>query len=304
MNRRVGRACLASLVRRVFLVPGLLLVFVATGNGLAAAADDTVADTARRIVALSPHAVELLFSIGAGNAIVGTVAYADFPAEAKQIPRIGSYHGVQIEQVVALKPDLIVAWQGGNKAADLSKLRSLGFRLFYSQPQNIPQIARDLTALGELTGNQVQASVQSKRLLDRYYKIKAQYQNKRPVKVFYQLWHDPLRTVGSGAWLNSLIGDCRGDNVFADADGDYPLVSIEAVLGKNPEVIMVPNNPADVAAKTAIWKNWDEVDAVRRDNIFTINGDLLHRFSPRALRGLELLCESIDRVRKPESGSR
>ncbi len=259
---------------------------------------------AQRIVALSPHSVELLFSIGAGDRIVGTVEYADFPAGAKQIPRIGNYHGIQIERVVSLKPDLIVAWKGGNKAADLNKLRSLGFRIFYTQPKNISEISTDLIALGELTGNRKQATARSRRLMDRYLDIKSRYRNRRPVRVFYQLWHDPFRTVGSGGWLNSLVSDCRGENVFLDAEGDYPQVSMEAVIAKNPEVIIVPhhpgNNSANSTARTDIWKTWGVVEAVRQERVFTINGDLLHRFSPRAVDGLALLCEMIDRGRQSD----
>jgi len=261
------------------------------------AAFSVSAETAKRIVALSPHAVELLFAIGAGDNIVGTVEYADFPVEAQRIPRIGSYHGIQVERLISLNPDLIVAWKSGNKMADLNKLHSLGYRIFYTHPQNIAQISKDLVALGEITGNVSQAETQSSQLAEWHQSIKAKYGNRRPVKVFYQLWHDPLRTVGEGRWLNSLISDCRGENIFAGSGSDYPQVSMESVIKINPEVIIVPHHSGHVGAKTALWNGWEEVDAVRLKRVFTLNGDLLHRFSPRALDGLELLCELIDQGR-------
>ena len=123
---------------------------------------------AMRIIALSPHAVEMLFAIGAGDRIVGTVEYADYPEAALAIPRIGNYTGIQLEQVVALKPDLIVAWKSGNKITDLKKLESLGFNMFYTQPKNIPQIGHDIKRLGELTGLQNNAEKVIETLNKRY----------------------------------------------------------------------------------------------------------------------------------------
>ncbi len=253
---------------------------------------------AQRIIALSPHAVELLFTLGAGDRIVGTVEYADYPEAAKAIPRIGSYHGIQIEQVVALAPDLIVAWKSGNKVADLEKLSSLGFSLFYTHPRNIPQIGEDLKQLGALTGHTKEAEKAAADLNQRYEKIRTQYANQQPVRVFYQLWHDPLRTVGEGSWINTLIEDCGGQNLFATAESDYPLVAMASVITKNPEVIVVPHHSGSVGAKVEIWKNWPEVDAVRNQRIHTLHGDLLHRYTVRALEGLTQLCEVIDQARR------
>lgn len=253
---------------------------------------------AQRIIALSPHSVELLYAIGAGDRIVGTVEYADYPKEALKIKRIGSYTGIQIEQVLALKPDLIIAWKSGNKSADLAKLESLGFNVFYTHPKNISQINDDLKKLGEMTGLQNNAQKVINGLKVKYKKIKGQYSSKKKVNIFYQLWHDPLRSIGSNNWIESLITDCGGVNLFNDSKAPYPLVSLESVLVKNPEVIIIPHHSGSAGAKSEIWKNWPEITAVKEKRIFTLNGDLLHRFTPRALDGLKLLCEKIDEGRK------
>ena len=251
----------------------------------------------KRIIALSPHSVELLYAIGAGDRIVGTVEYANYPESAKEILRIGNYNGIQIEQVIALKPDLIVAWKSGNKAADLEKLESLNIPIFYTSPKDIPEISVDLRKLGEKTGLQANAEVVIKQLTAKYQSIVKNYQNKRPVKVFYQLWHDPFRTVGKGSWIESLIKDCNGENLFNDTSTPYPVVSLESVLVKNPEVIIIPHHSGEIGAKKGIWKDWKEIDAVANQRLFTINGDLLHRYTPRSVDGLAKLCEAIDSAR-------
>jgi vitamin B12 transport system substrate-binding protein len=255
------------------------------------------AKPAQRIIALSPHAVELLYAIGAGDRIVGTVEYADYPEAAKQIPRIGNYTGIQLEQALALKPDLIVAWRSGNKDSDLKKMESLGLNLFYTHPHSISDISKDLIALGELTGLQDNAQQVIAQLEKKYQNIIHRNKEKRPVKVFYQMWHDPIRTVGPKSWVESLIADCNGENIFNDANSDYPLVSLESVLIKNPEVIIIPHHSGNIGAKKSIWDNWPSIDAVKHQRLFVINGDILHRFTPRALDGLEKLCKAIDAAR-------
>jgi len=224
----------------------------------------TVIKPAKRIIALSPHAVEMLFAIGAGDRIIATIDYADYPAEALKIPRVGNFSGIQIEKIIALQPDLIIAWKSGNKTADLDKIQSLGFTVFYSHPKNIPGIISELN---------------------------------KPVKVFYQLWHDPLRTIGSDNWIESLIKDCNGHNLFHDINTPYPVVSLENVIAKNPQVIIVPHHSGSDAINKEIWTKWQNIKAIKKNHIYAIDGDLLHRFGPRAVEGLKQLCEAIDRAR-------
>ncbi|MET1256205.1 cobalamin-binding protein [Aliikangiella maris] len=250
-----------------------------------------------RIIALSPHSVEMLFAIGAGDKIVGTVEYADYPKAAQNILRIGSYAGVQIEQVVKLKPDLIIAWKGGNKLSDLRKLASLGFNIFYTHPKQIDGIFIDMKLLGEKIGHQQQAAQVINKIKKQYQQITEKYAEKRPVKVFYQLWHDPLRTVGPGSWVESLLEDCHGQNVFSDAENEYPVIDFESILARDPEVIIVPHHSGNVGAKKQIWQNWKNIQAIKNDHFTVIDGDLLHRFGPRAVEGLAQLCHAIDQAR-------
>ncbi|MCP3675436.1 MAG: ABC transporter substrate-binding protein, partial [Gammaproteobacteria bacterium] len=117
------------------------------------------------------------------------------------------------------------------------------------------------------------------------------------VRVFYQLWHDPLRTIGPNNWNESLINDCNGINVFHDASTTYPTVSLEDVLSKNPEVILIPYHSAKTWEKTQIWHKWKNIDAVKNKMIRVLDGDLINRFGPRAVEGLESLCVAINSAR-------
>jgi len=249
---------------------------------------------AQRIIALSPHAVEMLFAIGAGDRIIATLEYADYPKAALDIPRIGNFTGIQIEKVIALQPDLIIGWKSGNKLADLKKLESLGFTVFYSHPQNIADISSELIKIGELTGLINNAEAAAKNIQEQHQKIIHRYAHKKKVSVFYQLWHDPMRTIGADNWNDALINDCNGDNIFNNTNTPYPVVSLENVLSKNPEVIIIPHHSGSVAVQKDLWNKWQHIKAVKQNRIFTLDGDLLHRFGPRAIEGLELLCEAIN----------
>ena len=253
------------------------------------------AEPAKRIVALSPHSVEMLYAIGAGDSIVATTEYADFPEAALNIPRIGGYHGVQIERILELEPDLVVVWASGNKLEDIQRIKELGFKVFDSNPKTLEAVADELEALGELTGNQAQA----KQAADDYRAKLVQLRNdnfaKPEVKVFYQLWSTPLRTVAKNSWIQQIISVCHGDNVFVDAASDYPQVSLETVVLKHPQVILQSQDEGNIIGIN--WSEWPEIPAVKNQQIYQLNADLLHRAAPRALLGVEALCDALDKAR-------
>ena len=251
--------------------------------------------TAKRIVALSPQSVEMLYAIGAGDAIVATTDYADYPAQAKNIPSIGGYYGVQIERVIELNPDLIVVWQSGNKMEDIKQLQDLGFNLVNSDPKTLADIATDLELLGKLTGH----SIKAKQVADDYRQqladIKSQNQTKPVVKVFYQLWSTPLMTVAKGSWIQNLIDVCHGENVFYDAASEYPQISIENVLLTGAEVILQSQDEGNILGIN--WSDWPELPAVKNQHIYQFDADLLHRATPRAIWGVNAVCGALDKVR-------
>lgn len=253
------------------------------------------AEPAKRIIALSPHAVEMLYAIGAGDTIIATTDYADYPEAAKKIPRIGGFYGIQMERVLELNPDLIVVWDSGNKAEDINQLRALGFNLYGSDPKSLEGVAKELEALGQLTGHVEKANNAAAAYRAELNRLRSENAGKSEPKVFYQLWSTPLMTVSKNSWIQQIISVCHGQNVFYDADSDYPQVSLENVLLTLPEVILQSEEEGNV--KGVNWSQWPEIPAVKKQHIYQINADLLHRATPRALLGVKALCDALDKAR-------
>lgn len=254
-----------------------------------------IAAPAKRIIALSPHSVEMLYAIGAGEAIVATTDHADFPEAALAIPRIGGYHGVQVERILELEPDLVVVWGSGNKAEDITRIKELGFRVFDSNPDTLDEVADELESLGELTGHRVQAAKVAADYRQQLKLLRSENLAKSGVNVFYQLWSTPLMTVANNSWIQQIISVCHGDNIFADAANDYPQVSLESVVLKQPELILQSQDEGNIIGVD--WSEWPEIPAVKNHHIYQLNADLLHRAAPRALLGVEALCDALDKAR-------
>lgn len=256
---------------------------------------DVLAQPAKRIIALSPHAVEMLYAIGAGDTIVAATDYADYPEAAKKIPRIGGYYGIQMERVMELNPDLIVVWDSGNKAEDINQLKTLGFNLYGSDPKTLEGVAKELEELGQLTGHVEEASKAVAAYRAELIRLRVENAKKSEPKVFYQLWSTPLMTVSKNSWIQEIMSVCHGQNVFYDADSDYPQVSLENVLLTLPDVILQSEEEGNV--KGVDWRQWPEIPAVKNQHIYQINADLLHRATPRALLGVQALCDALDKAR-------
>lgn len=252
---------------------------------------------AQRIIALAPHAVELLYMLGAGDRIVATTEYADFPEAAKNIPRIGGYSGIQIERVLELNPDLIIAWKGGNKDQDIEQMQALGLPVYLSITKKLDDIPKEMLALGEKTGLQEKAQASALAFNTQLEKLREQNKSKIPVKFFYQLWSEPLRAVAAGSWINELLTGCGGVNIFDDRTLDYPQVSIETVLLQKPEIIIIPSQHGSKIEAGDKWASWPEIPAVKNQQIHFINGDILHRFSGRILLGMQAVCDVMDQAR-------
>ena len=273
------------IIRPVYV---LLCLFLASYSSFA---------TEQRIVALAPHIVEMLFDIGAGENIVGTVEYADYPEAALTIPRVGGYHGIQIEKVLALKPDLVMVWQSGNKVSDIEQMEKMGLNIIYSLPHNIEDVASELRHLGKAIGHEEQAEVVANNYTKKLEKLRQDHANIKPMKVFYQLWPEPMRTINKETIINQMIEVCQGQNVFADNPTAYPQIGIENVIVAQPEIIIYPDEKSAIEQPIIDWLKWPEIPAVKHNRFIHINADLLHRFSTRMLEGIEDMCEKIDEFR-------
>lgn len=278
---------------------GLLFLLSATFSLSTSAEDETSGKL--RIVALAPHIVEMLFDIGAGNEIVGTVEYADHPEAALNIPRVGGYHGIQLEKVLALKPDLVIFWRVGNQTSDLEKLKALGIAVALSEPNKIDDVATELRYFGKLTGHQVQAEQAALAFEYKLLAIRQENKKKQGIKVFYQLWSEPMMTVNKTTWIDQLMTICQGDNVFAENPTPYPKIGIENVIVAQPELIIIPEEKSKTPQPVIDWSLWSDIPAVKNNNFITVNADLLHRFSTRMLLGVADMCKKIDNIRAKKS---
>ncbi|MDQ5905867.1 MAG: iron complex transport system substrate-binding protein [Pseudomonadota bacterium] len=257
-----------------------------------------LAQPAKRIISLAPHMTETLFAAGAGAQIVGTVDYSDYPEVAKKIQRVGGYSRFDLEAVAALKPDLIVGWQSGNAAAHLDKLKGLGYTMYVSQPNRIEDVASEIERLGTLAGTSATANAEAKRFRDKLAALRAQYTGKATVRTFYQIWKQPLMTVGKNQIISDAIRLCGGENVFGALTQMAPTINVEAVIAANPEAIIASGMGDSRPEWLDDWKKWTSIEAVKRDNLFFVQPELIQRHTPRLLEGTEILCKHLEAVRE------
>ena len=253
---------------------------------------------AKRIVTLAPHATEMLYAAGAGDRLIGTVEYSDYPPAAKKVPRIGSYDRFDLEAISALKPDLVIAWETGNPAAPVDKIRALGLTVYASQPNRMEDVAGQLERLGQLAGSEAVANQAAERFRQRLAGLRAANADKPKVRVFYQIWKAPLMTVGGPQIITSAIELCGGENVFGKLEQMAPTGNVEAVIAANPEAIIASGMGDSRPEWLDDWKKWTSIEAVKRDNLFFVPPELIQRHTPRLLEGAEILCRHLETVRE------
>ena len=259
-----------------------------------------LAQPARRIISLAPHATELLFTAGAGNALVGTIKGSDAPPEAARLPVIGDVNALDLERILALAPDLIVTWPY-TTPAQVELLRARGIAVFVTDAHRVDDIARDLEALAELAGTAAAGRAAAATLRQRARAVAAP-PGARRVRVFYQVASGPIFTIGGRHLIDGAIGACGGTNVFADSALPAPQVNIEAVLERQPEAIVAATARARRPAWLDAWRAWPQLPAVRRDSLFVVDADLLHRAGPRFVDGMAQLCRTLEEARRRAGG--
>lgn len=255
---------------------------------------------AQRIISLAPHITEMLFAIGAGSQVVGVVSYSNYPAKAKEITNIGGYNKLDIETIVSLQPDLIVAWASGNSKNDIDQLIKLGLPVYINNPKKLLDIPETMIRLGYLSGHRQQARNLAQQLRDRNQYQLDKYKNSRPVSVFYQIWAEPLMTLNGEHIFSDLLKSCGAENIFADLSSLHPRLDVEAVLSRDPELIVVSGMGQARPEWLDSWRQWSQLHAVKHDNLVYIHPDLLQRSGPRLFDGQEQLCNVIDQVRQKE----
>ncbi|KAG9611735.1 hypothetical protein KCV01_g2325, partial [Aureobasidium melanogenum] len=258
----------------------------------------TLAAPAQRIVSLAPNITDALFAAGAGSHVVGTSRFSDHPDAAKAIPIVGDATTLDLERIVSLKPDLIVAWKSGTPAAQVEKLSRLGIPVFYAETTRLADIAPAVRRFGTLAGTEATANRQAAAFDTALATLRTTYAGRKRLKVFFQVWDKPLMTIGRAQIIDDAIDLCGGSNVFADLAQPAPTVTQEAVLARGPEAIITAGN--DVSS-LAMWKKSAFLPAVKHDNVFVVDAPTLVMPSPSILPAVETLCRRLDEARRRDS---
>ena len=252
---------------------------------------------AQRIISLAPYITELLFAAGAGEAVVGATEFSDYPEAARSLAQVGGGGGLDLEAIMVLQPDLVVAWQSGNPRGQVERLQSLGITVFSSEPRRLQDVPETLRRFGRLAGTESVAAAQADSFNRRYAELQQHYAQRPKVSVFYQIWEQPLMTLNGEHLFSDVLRLCGGENVFNALPTLAPQIDTEAVLLANPDVIVIAADDGGSPLLTA-WQRWPQLSAVKQGHVYAIQRDQLVRHSPRILDGAERLCELLDDVRR------
>jgi iron complex transport system substrate-binding protein len=270
---------------------------------------------AQRVITLAPNLTEMVFAVGGGAQLVGTVATSDHPEAARAVPRVGDHQRLDIERIVALRPDVVLVWHHGNAGRELAQLEAAGLRLVYLEPQRLDEIARAIERVGTLLGREDAATQKALALTSALAALRATHVADEPVRVFYQVWQQPLMTVNDRQLVSDVIRLCGGRNVFGDLAQLVPQLSTESVVAEQPEVIMAARETGPEAAAGgarrepghpafAMWSGFTQMPAVKHRWLYTLPGDVISRQGPRIDQGARALCQALDEVRAERAQKR
>jgi len=250
-----------------------------------------VAVAAERILALAPHACEILYAIGADQDIVGAVSYCDYPQAAKELPRVGAYNRINVEAALALAPTMAIVLD--KQTLGVKQLEQLGVKIIQSYPKKVDDVLLDIRRIGKLTAHEKQATQLADNLQHRLEKLRYRAPS---IPVFYEIWAEPLLTAGKHTFINDVLDHLGLQNVFGNLELEAPRVSIEAVIAAKPKIIIIPSEKRDIKQRTLFWKKWLGEDI----SIITVNPDIVHRPGPRLLDGMEYINQALQQELKLE----
>jgi iron complex transport system substrate-binding protein len=246
--------------------------------------------TPERIISLAPSNTEILFALGAGDKVVGVTMYCDYPPEALDKEKVGDYYGPDIEKIVALQPDLILATDF-HRFDLIPALEEQGFTVFAVAPQTLQDVLASIQKIGEITGKEAEASQLVNGMTSKIEEIEEQTQELEvKPRVFYMTWHDPMWTVGRDTWIDDLINTAGGVNIFSPYFESGAMVEIEWVIVLNPEVIITSEWSYDWALNATELAS---TNASQTGRIYTFDDDLVQRPGPRLVKGLERFAHYI-----------
>ncbi|HKQ24595.1 MAG TPA: cobalamin-binding protein [Burkholderiales bacterium] len=281
----------ASLVIQFFALTAPAAVEVIDDRGVVLRRDSP----AQRVVALAPHLTELVFAAGAGNRLVGKVRGSDFPHGALTLAEVGDAAGLDFERILALQPDLVLAWGSGNRMVDVERLERLGLAVLVLEPRRLEDIPRHLRMLGMLLGDGGRGHAAALAFALRTDRLRERYGGKPAVSVLFEAWHQPLITVNGEHLISDVLRLCGARNAFADLTQLAAAVSPEQVLARDPDAIIIGSEADDAGSQG--WRRYPYLKSVRAEAIFSVSADLITRQTPRVLDAAEKICADLDTVR-------
>ena len=252
----------------------------------------------KRIISLSPSITELVFEAGAGGKLVGVSRYSDYPAAARSIPDVGDSSNLDLDRIVALKPDLVIAWRSGNAISDIEKLEKLGLTVFATEAARLEDIPRLLRITGQLAGTSMQAESTASAFEEALQQIRANYGNRSKIKVFQLIWHQPPMTVNGDHVISDIIELCGGVNIFASSSALTPVISMENLLEAGPQVIIssVSREFAESEVRVLL-RRLSHISAIRHNHLYFVHPDLIHRQTARMIQAAKMVCAQLENAR-------
>lgn len=274
----------------------LLFVMVSCTSENSKKEESIIENNSIRVITLSPHLAEMLFNLGALNTLVGVSAYTDFPEELKNLPNIGDAFVLDIEKITILEPDIILAWESGTPRNIVDELVNLGFKVKIIKSKTLEDIASSILLLGDVVGKKNEAKKIANEFKTSIKYLKDTFQKKKKLKVFFQIDEKPIFTIGGSHFISELINICGGINIFSDVKQTAPSISEESVVSRDPEVIF-SRDLASNKMKLRIWRKFDNMSAIKLDNLFYLNARELERPTSGLVNAGKEICSKLEQAR-------
>lgn len=259
------------------------------------ARDTSAPDAYERIVTLAPNLTELVFAVGAGELLVGVSAWSDYPLEVLDLPVVGDAFTVDQEQLALLNPDLLLVWESGTPPHAVDELRKMGYAVETIRTRGLADVSLAMLRIGELTGRPSGAEAAAGKFRRQLQELRESHQEDAPITVFYQVSARPLYTINREHYVSELIEICGGKNVFDDLEALAPAISVEAVVDRNPEVMLASTDAGDEAF--AEWQRWPAISANLYGNQFLLPADEIARATPRLIVAAGAVCLALQQAR-------
>ncbi len=277
----------------------LIALLALVGSGCEQAPPVSTSVTATRVVTLAPSLAELTFEIGAGDLLVGVSAWSDYPQAVLNLPIVGDAFAIDHEQLALLDPDLILAWESGMPAHVVDELRQSGYRVEVIRTRSLADISQAIVQLGTILGRPSTANDVAAKFRDDINHLAEQHQGAAPIRVFYQVASRPLYTINNEHYLGDIIALCGGSNIFHDLGELAPTIADEAVIARDPEVMLAGDKSA--AEPFSEWQRWPQIAANRYGNHFLISSDSSSRPTPRLTIAATEICAALEQGRDNRS---